>query len=68
MNGNNHSYYVRFLDWVLVCLLNNTIFAQEIKDSLLVKELDEVVVSAPNIIKKGESSVYYPNSELTIVR
>ena len=64
MNGNNHSNYVRFLVLVLVCLLSNTIFAQETKDSLLVKELDEVVVSAPNTIKKGESSVYYPNSEL----
>lgn len=64
MNGNNHSSCVRFLVLVLVCLLNNTIIAQETKDSLLVKELDEVVVSAPNIIKKGESSAYYPNSEL----
>ena len=64
MNGNNHSDSIRFLVLVLVCLLNNTIFALETKDSLLINELDEVVVSAPNIIKKGESSVYYPNSEL----
>lgn len=33
-------------------------------DSISARELKEVVVTAPDVVKKGESSVFYPDSRL----
>ena len=35
-----------------------------LNDSVRTRELDEVVVLAPDIIKKGESTVFYPDKHL----
>lgn len=49
----------------LLLLVSCRCMAQStLNDSVRTRELDEVVVLAPDIIKKGESTVFYPDKHL----
>lgn len=54
---------MRFLFTSLITLLGGTVAIahNEVPDSIAARELDEIVVQAPRVIRKADMDVFYPS-------